>query len=553
MQSVDPQNGRTFWKKSNKVPGGMRAVYGAMHPPITRSPRSSPRKEAGPRKAETNDSFQEFQESVNDAWDCGDDEFCVISDVKISSRLVQSAALSVINSHRSSQLMTSTPPSILPELHHHHHHHYQRSHSPPPPPQPPHMEEEEEEEEMEYPHCSPGFDEENLPLSRLDPSAVIVPRAPVIAASDSERDMARTEKFLEVINRANTSLPELRKLSWSGIPTRVRAVAWRLLNGYLPANSERREETLRRKREEYWSFVDQYYGTRHEDLHQDTFRQIHIDIPRMSPLIPLFQQGTVQEMFERILYIWAIRHPASGYVQGINDLVTPFFIVFLHEVVPREESLDTYEVELIAAEQRAVVEADSFWCMSKLLDGIQDNYTFAQPGIQSKVQQLGELMKRIDVNLHQHLARQEIDYLQFSFRWFNNLLMREMPLGCTVRLWDTLHAEPDGFSHFVLYVCAAFLTYFSHHLMAQRDFQVSQGCSYYLESIFTPVIRGSCRPPVSSDALAIQGRVDGQGMWVFLGHSTVQKGFGFLRGSNSGHRERQSETLTTLLPPPLLC
>lgn len=63
--------------------------------------------------------------------------------------------------------------------------------------------------------------------------------------------------------------------------------------------------------------------------------QIHIDIPRMSPLVPLFQQTIVQEMFERILYIWAIRHPASGYVQGINDLVTPFFIVFLHEVVPK--------------------------------------------------------------------------------------------------------------------------------------------------------------------------------------------------------------------------
>lgn len=61
-----------------------------------------------------------------------------------------------------------------------------------------------------------------------------------------------------------------------------------------------------------------------------------------------------------------------------------------------EENLDTYEVEQVSEEDRAVVEADSFWCMSKLLDGIQDNYTFAQPGIQTKVQQLGELMKRID-------------------------------------------------------------------------------------------------------------------------------------------------------------
>ena len=46
------------------------------------------------------------------------------------------------------------------------------------------------------------------------------------------------------------------------------------------------------------------------------YRQIHIDIPRMSPVVGLFQQRCVQEIFERILYIWAIRHPASGYVQG---------------------------------------------------------------------------------------------------------------------------------------------------------------------------------------------------------------------------------------------
>jgi len=46
-------------------------------------------------------SFQDFQESVDDAWDSGDDEFCTVSDVKISKRVSHSAALSVINSHRS--------------------------------------------------------------------------------------------------------------------------------------------------------------------------------------------------------------------------------------------------------------------------------------------------------------------------------------------------------------------------------------------------------------------------------------------------------------------
>ena len=71
-----------------------------------------------------------------------------------------------------------------------------------------------------------------------------------------------------------------------------------------------------------------------------------------------------------------------------------FFLYFLHFTL--DENLDTYDIELVNEEDRAVVEADSYWCMSKLLDGIQDNYTFAQPGIQTKVQQLRELMKRID-------------------------------------------------------------------------------------------------------------------------------------------------------------
>lgn len=38
---------------------------------------------------------------MDDAWDSGDDEFCTVSDVKISKRVSHSAALSVINSHRS--------------------------------------------------------------------------------------------------------------------------------------------------------------------------------------------------------------------------------------------------------------------------------------------------------------------------------------------------------------------------------------------------------------------------------------------------------------------
>ena len=58
--------------------------------------------------------------------------------------------------------------------------------------------------------------------------------------------------------------------------------------------------------------------------------------------------------------------------------------------------IDSYDVASLAEPERRVIEADSFWSMSLLLDGIQDNYTFAQPGIQTKVTQLKELVQRID-------------------------------------------------------------------------------------------------------------------------------------------------------------
>eukprot|EP00069_Balaena_mysticetus_P007948 bmy_05870T0 len=146
---------------------------------------------------------------------------------------------------------------------------------------------------------------------------------------------------------------ELRKCSWPGVPREVRPVTWRLLSGYLPANTERRKLTLQRKREEYFGFIEQYYDSRNEEHHQDTYRQIHIDIPRTNPLIPLFQQPLVQEIFERILFIWAIRHPASGYVQGINDLVTPFFVVFLSEYVECSQWARLAEKERVALEYTA--------------------------------------------------------------------------------------------------------------------------------------------------------------------------------------------------------
>lgn len=246
---------------------------------------------------------------------------------------------------------------------------------------------------------------------------------------------------------------------------------WRLLSGYLPMNLERRNNVLERKRQDYWSLVNKYYYADHDENERDIKHQINIDVPRMNPTVPLFQQKTVQAIFERILFIWSTRHPASGYVQGINDLVTPFYVVFLQEYIPYNQPFETFDVSTLDEEALKIIEADSFWCLSKFLDGIQDNYVFAQIGIQKKVLQLEDLITRVDETLHRHLKSHNVSYLQFSFRWLNNLLTRELPLRCVIRLWDTYLAESDNFPSFQLYVCAAFLLYWKEDLMRQNDFQ----------------------------------------------------------------------------------
>ena len=40
-----------------------------------------------------------------------------------------------------------------------------------------------------------------------------------------------------------------------------------------------------------------------------------------------------------------------------------------------------------------------------------------------------------------HLEAEGLQFMQFAFRWVNCLLLREVPFGLAVRLWDTYLSE----------------------------------------------------------------------------------------------------------------
>ncbi|GAB2286576.1 hypothetical protein Dimus_020973 [Dionaea muscipula] len=305
-------------------------------------------------------------------------------------------------------------------------------------------------------------------VSNMDSVSIEPQKTPPTARAT---DSARVTKFKKELSAPTVILEKLRELAWSGVPPYMRPDVWRLLLGYAPPNSDRREGVLRRKRLEYVDCVAQYYDipdTERSDDEINMLRQIAVDCPRTVPDVSFFHQATVQKSLERILYTWAIRHPASGYVQGINDLVTPFLVVFLSEYL--EGSMENWSTLDLSEEKIINIEADCYWCLSKLLDGMQDHYTFAQPGIQRLVFKLKELVWRIDEPVSRHMEEQGLEFLQFAFRWFNCLLIREIPFRLVTRLWDTYLAEGDALPDFLVYICVSFLLTWSDKLL-KLDFQ----------------------------------------------------------------------------------
>lgn len=244
--------------------------------------KSTPKVPTTPVKAKRVSTFQEFESNTSDAWDAGedDDELLAMATESLNSEVVMETAHRVLRNHSQRQ---NQPSQKKPEP------------EPQPIAEPPvapsgDLRLVKSVSESHTP-CPSESTSDTVPLQRsqsLPHSATVT----LSGTSDthalggsalSKRETSRLDKFKQLLAGPNTDLEELRKLSWSGIPKPVRPMTWKLLSGYLPANVDRRPATLQRKQKEYFAFIEHYYNSRNDEVHQDTYRQIHIDIPRMSP------------------------------------------------------------------------------------------------------------------------------------------------------------------------------------------------------------------------------------------------------------------------------
>ena len=301
----------------------------------------------------------------------------------------------------------------------------------------------------------------------------------------SKKDLRIIKKIKEICSQDFILIEELRNICWNGIPIEeslLRAECWKILLGLYPLKKELKMSTIQRKKDEYIDMCNVYsnaLSNPDEVMNEEelkTYRQILKDIPRTMPESSLFQNDKVQFMLTRILYIWSLRHPASGYVQGFNDLCIPFFIVYFLEKFPNKNidtilKLNNEEIKTLTDDTFTELETTIYYSLTKLLDRIQTNYTHNQPGITKMIKKMELIVKKVDPKLYNYLKQFEIDYVQFCFRWMNCFLIREFPVKLILRLWDTYFSEEKGFSEFHLYVCSCLLLTFSEKLKAMTEFQ----------------------------------------------------------------------------------
>ncbi|KAI2661901.1 TBC1 domain family member 22B [Labeo rohita] len=275
-----------FWRRNPKVPGSLQPVYGAQHPPLDprrhRPLKDTPKASSVNTKSKKPSTFHEFARSTNDAWDIDDEEDDGMFSLKQpSSSPVQSRSMPQTPCLKLIKAPEHTEP--LPRL-------LDRQ-------EPISTNPNQDRLDVEsgpangrvVKSCSDAQLNVNAARNTLQKqqSLPVRPVIPLVARISDQnasgappmtvREKTRLDKFKQLLASPNTDLEELRKHSWSGIPREVRPVTWRLLSGYLPANRERRDLVLQRKREEYFGFIEQYYHSRTDENHRDTYRQVKLN------------------------------------------------------------------------------------------------------------------------------------------------------------------------------------------------------------------------------------------------------------------------------------
>ncbi|KAK3599780.1 hypothetical protein CHS0354_037266 [Potamilus streckersoni] len=145
-------------------------------------------------------------------------------------------------------------------------------------------------------------------------------------------------------------------------------------------------------------------------------RIVDKDVPRTDRDYPYFAGPCNPHLglLRDILITYATFHPEVGYVQGMNDILSRFLVVFDSEV-------------------------ESYWCFHHYLDRIQKDFT--ETGMVSKIELVRKLLQEMDPDLLDYLNHHNLADLLFCHRWLLLGFKREFDFMDSLRLFEILSSH----------------------------------------------------------------------------------------------------------------
>jgi len=237
------------------------------------------------------------------------------------------------------------------------------------------------------------------------------------------------------------NVPLLRKIIfYGGVSEQIKKQVWKFLLGYysFESTTEERKELDAAKKLEYerykaqWTTITPKQESRFS-LYRERQGRVEKDVVRTDRTHPYFKDESsvyLKRLYD-ILVTYSFYNFDLGYCQGMGDLASPILVVMKDEV-------------------------ESFWCFASLMETMEKNFQINSDGMEKQLQELNQLVKRMDRDLYNYLYDHDSTNFFFCFRWVLVQFKREFSFADTMRLWESIWSMYMG-SHFHLFLCYAIL------------------------------------------------------------------------------------------------
>lgn len=146
--------------------------------------------------------------------------------------------------------------------------------------------------------------------------------------------------------------------------------------------------------------------------------QIEKDLTRTFPTNYLYQKDEGIASLRQVLLAYSVRNPQVGYCQSMNFIVAT---LLLH-----------------------MTESEAFWVLAAIVENLAPGYFGAQLlGVHLDQRVFAALLKNRFPKVVVHIEHVGYPLATIVYQWFLCLFVNKLPLGTTLRIWDSfLHEGP---------------------------------------------------------------------------------------------------------------